>query len=692
MLKKYFTLLLIGLALNSYGQRVFWANRIIDFSSELSPYEYSAEQVLGKPNALPQGGDNPDAWMPAKPNKLDFITVSFDHEIRVEQIAIAESYNPSAVFEIYLYDENGKKYLVHTFDPRPVDLKGRLLNIYIEKTKYKVSALRLTIDGRKVPGYSGIDAIGISGSNKPIEVVIEQPQNLREKVVVEKLDQNVNSKYDETRPLISPDGKTLYFSRSNDPENAGGTKDPNDIWYSKLDTVTGKWEAAKNIGHSLNNKGENYISSITPDGKAMTVLLGNEYTKHDKMKPGVSISTKNGENWSAPQSLDIINSYIESTDGNYFLANNRKVLIMAIDRYDSFGGKDLYVSFLQEDGRWSEPLNMGNDINTAHTESSPYLAADNETLYFSSKGYSGYGGSDVYISRRLDDSWTNWTEPENLGSDINSDGDDMFFNIPPSGKYAYYSKTSTATRSDIHRIALPIFYQPAPVVSVSGVVKDADSKLPVMAKITYDLLPENTNIGFTMSDSISGTYDILLPAGSAYRYTVDAEGYEPLNQRIDLGNETDFNEIKQDILLNKPASKAVEIAANVEESDDKKLEDFLNHNSKELALSDQIFFDFASDYLKKAAYPYLDKIAQYMKKTPDQQLIIAGHTDNVGSEQYNKSLSKRRAEAVLEYFTSKGLDKSKFEVIGYGSSKPIASNDTMEGRSKNRRVEFSFKE
>ena len=103
---------------------------------------------------------------------------------------------------------------------------------------------------------------------------------------------------------------------------------------------------------------------------------------------------------------------------------------MAIDRYDAYGGKDIYVIFLQRDNKWTEPLNLGNDINTAHMEYSPYLAADNETLYFSSKGFSGYGGSDIYISRRLDNTWTNWTEPENLGPDINSIGDDVFFNIP----------------------------------------------------------------------------------------------------------------------------------------------------------------------------------------------------------------------------------------------------------------------
>ncbi|MCK5367219.1 MAG: PD40 domain-containing protein, partial [Cyclobacteriaceae bacterium] len=481
MLKKYLLIFIILIPFISNAQRVYWASEILDFSSELSQKEYSAKQVLSKPNAMPQGGDNPNAWMPAKPNKLEFISVAFDKAIRVEQIIIVESYNPSAVYEIYLYDKNGNEFLVHTFEPRPIDLKSRILRINIEKTKYQVEVMRILLDGRKVPGYTGIDAIGVSSSKKPIEITIEQPERLVEDIIVERLSNNVNSQYQETRPLIAPDGKTLYYSRANHPENIGGEKDENDIWYSELNSETNEWNKSKNIGKPLNNKGPNYISSITPDGNAMTVLLGNQYTKRDKMKPGVSVSTKISDGWSKPQPLDIINPLIETTDGNYFLANSRKVLIMAIDRFDAYGRKDLYISFLQRDNKWTEPLNLGNDINTVHTESSPYLAADNETLYFSSKGFSGYGGNDVYISRRLDDTWTNWTEPENLGPDINSVGDDVFFNIPPSGQLAYYSKSQEVGFSDIYKISMPIFYQPAPIISISGKVVDAGTNEPVNA-------------------------------------------------------------------------------------------------------------------------------------------------------------------------------------------------------------------
>lgn len=678
--------LFVFISLNSFGQRVYWASEVLDFSSELSSYEYSAEQVLGKPDALPQGGDNPNAWMPAKPNKLEFISVGFDRAIKVQQIVIAESYNPSAVYEIYLYNKNGNEFLVHTFEPRPVDLKSRLLRINIEKTKYQVESLRIIIDGRTVPGYTGIDAIGVSGSNNPIEIEIEEPQNLVESIAVERLSDNVNSSYEETRPLIAPDGKTLYYSRANHPENMGGEEDDNDIWFSEFDSETGEWAKSKNLGEPLNNKGPNFISSITPDGNAMTVILGNKYTNRDKMKPGVSVSSKTSDGWSKPQSLEIINAFIENTDGNYFLANNRKVLIMAIDRYDAYGGKDLYVSFLQRDNKWTEPLNMGNDLNTAHTESSPYLAADNETLYFSSKGFSGYGGNDVYISRRLDNSWTNWTEPENLGPDINSIGDDVFFNIPPSGQFAYYSKAEVEGTGDIYKIAMPIFYQPAPVVSLKGKVVDATTNEPLVAKISYNLLPENSSVGFTVTDSLTGEYEILLPAGSAYRYKAESEGYRSNSDQIDIIDEINFVEIERIISLSKGDEQLI-----VEVSDDEKIDNFISGEEANLILSSSVLFDFASDYLNESSYPLLDKIVGYISYDEKIELVISGHTDNIGPKTFNLGLSQRRAQSVADYFINKGIAKSRFQTKGYGFSKPKVSNDTPEGRSQNRRVEFTIK-
>ncbi len=150
------------------AQEVQWASKILDFSSQMSEYQYSATQVLGKPNVLPEFGDNPNAWLPSRPDRISFVKVGYDQSMKVRQIAIGESFNPGSLLQVFLYDENDKEYLLNTFMPRPLNVEGRILNIYLSETDYAVSAVKIVIDGSKVPGYNGIDAIGISGTTIPI--------------------------------------------------------------------------------------------------------------------------------------------------------------------------------------------------------------------------------------------------------------------------------------------------------------------------------------------------------------------------------------------------------------------------------------------------------------------------------------------------------------------------------------------
>ena len=688
MMKRYlFTLLTLILTHFAIAQNIQWATEVIEFSSELSPYEYSATQVLGKPNVLPQAGDNPNAWLPAKPNRTEFIKVGFDYPMSIQQVAIAESYNPSSIYQIFLYDRSGNEYLLNTFDPRPIELEGRLFNIFIDETEYEVSAIKIVLNGMAVPGYSGIDAIGMSDTKEPIEVEVEVVENVATGMQTEKLSENVNSEFRETRPLIAPDGRTLFFSRSNHPDNIGGVDDNNDVWFSELDEATGDWQEAENLGTPLNTAGPNYISSITPDGKSMVVLLGNEYDRNGKMKPGVSISTKTEGGWSQPTDVDIVNSYIEGTDGNYFLAQNRRVIIMAIERYDTHGGKDLYVSFLQENGKWTEPMNLGNDINTAHDESSPFLAADDETLYFSSKGFSGFGGSDIYISRRLDATWTNWTEPENLGRDINSQEDDVFFNIPPSGTYAYFTKGVGEEDADIHRIEMPIFYQPSPVVTVSGKIINSATNEPVEAKVTYELMPEEKQVGLTLSEASTGNYQIVLPSGASYRYIVEAPGFEPQEETINLLQQENYKEIDRNITLTPSTGQAVASGGDI-------LPGGANAGSESgrpNVLEQNVQFGFNSDALSSRYTHNLNLLAEFIKRTDEVTVEVAGHSDNVGNEDYNFRLSQRRAEAVKQHLISRGVAEDRLVVVAFGENDPVASNETERGREQNRRVVFRIR-
>lgn len=655
------------------AQTVQWASKVIDFSSELTPVQYAARQALGKPNVLPAGGQNPNAWAPDKPGRKEFLKLGFDKPISIRQVAIAESHNPSAIYRVLAYDEAGKEFVINSLNPMAVPLKGRMLNLFVEPTPYKVSAIRIEFDGAAVPDYFGIDAVAISDSNYPIIADIPKMQLLASGIVIEQLDKNVNSEYSELNPLLSPDGKTLYFSRSNHPENKGGVNDKEDIWYSQLDSA-GHWQLAKNM-EQFNNEYPNFvntISNVTPDGKSAIIVLGNKYLDNGKMQAGVSISSNVGGNWTKPVALNIKNDYNFNEKANYFLTNNRQTLLMSVEREDSQGSRDLYVSFLQPDSSWSEPLNLGDVINTAGEETAPFLASDDKTLYFSSNGFSGYGGSDIYVSKRLDDTWTSWTEPENLGPEINSRLEDLFFNIPASSEYAYYSRGVSENNTDIFRVKLPIVKNPEPWVTVRGKVVDGVTGKPMAAKIVYERLPDGKSMGIAQTNPETGEYEVRLPAGHLYGVRAEAKDKISEGQNLDLRNITSETTIDHKDFNLEPI-KVSPIQENIVVS--------LNN----------IFFDFDKETLKAESFPELKRIATMMNEKTTMQIEIAGHTDATGPEQYNLGLSERRAKAVMTYLVDKeGVDKNRVTIVFFGETKPIESNETKDGRKKNRRVEFKI--
>ncbi|KXK28376.1 MAG: outer membrane protein [Bacteroidetes bacterium OLB12] len=672
MTNRFLLFFLFTASLSVSGQSVQWASKVLDVSSELTPIQYSAQQALGKPNVLPAGGQNPGAWTPDKPKRSEFIKLGYDKPMQIQQIAIAESYNPGALYKVFIYDEAGREYPVNTFNPMAVPLQGRMLNVFVEKTTYKVAAVKLEFDGSALPDYFSVDAVAISDSTIPIIADINLPELLSKGLVVEQLDTNVNSDYSEYNPLLSPDGKTLYFSRKNHPENAGGTSDKEDIWYSELG-ADGKWTLAKNMGSQFNNNQPNFVNTVsaTPDGKSVILLLGNKYLDKGKMVAGVSISSNIGGTWSDPKPLEIENDYNYNEKANYFLANTRKALLMSVERDDSEGGRDLYVSFEKEDGKWTQPLNLGKSINTVGEESAPFLASDDKTLYFSSNGFSGYGGSDVYMSKRLDDTWTNWSEPENLGPDINTKLDDLFFNIPSTSEFAYYSRGVTADNSDIFRVKMPMFMTPEPIVIVKGKLVDAKTGEPIGAKIIYERLPDGKEVGVTYSDPKTGEYEIHLPGGHLYGFRAEADGHISENQNLDLREFT-----KDGVLADKNITLAPIEVAVVDVNTTIKL--------------NNIFFDFDKAVLKTESFPELNRIVAMMKEKSTMQVEIAGHTDPIGTEEYNLGLSKRRANAVSNYLIKQGIEAARINTVFFGESRPIDTTQTREGNRKNRRVEFKI--
>ena len=662
-------------AFQANSQVVQWASKVIGFSTELTPVQYSAEQALGKPNVLSKGqltgGQNPNAWTPDKPKRQEFLKLGYATPMQIQQVAIAESHNPSALFKVYVYDEKGTEHLIRSFNPNPVPLKGRMLNVVFEKTPYKVAAVKLEFDGEALADYFSIDAVAISDVSIPIIADISIPEMLSKGLAIEQLDKNVNSEYSELNPLLSPDGKTLYFSRKNHPDNMGGVNDKEDIWYSELG-ADGKWTLAKNMGPKFNNAGPNFVNAVasTPDGQSV-LILGNKYLPNGKMLAGVSMSTNMNGNWSKPMALDIENDYNFNEKANYFLANSRKTLLMSIEREDSRGGRDIYVSFQKNDSTWKEPINLGSIINTANEESAPFLASDDKTLYFSSNGFSGYGGADVYVSKRLDDTWTNWSEPQNMGPDINSKLDDLFFNVPSTSEFAYYSRGITEDNSDIFRVKLPIYKSPEPVVIVKGKLLDGKTGLPVGAKIIYERLPDGKEVGVINSNPITGEYEIHLPGGQNYGVRAVADGHLSENQNLDLTNVTKDGTVEtRDIRLAPIEVTPIEPNATVT----------LNN----------IFFNFNKAILKAESYPELNRLADLMKERSTMTVEIAGHADSTGPDDYNLLLSGWRAKAVSKYLNEKGIQADRITTVSFGETKPIESNETKEGRKKNRRVEFKI--
>jgi outer membrane protein OmpA-like peptidoglycan-associated protein len=670
-------LLVLGLfvvcAASIKAQTVQWASKVIEFSSELTPVQYSAKQALGKPDVLPAGGQSPNAWAPDKPKRKEFLKLGFEKPISIRQIAIAESHNPSAIFRVLAYDEAGKEYVINTLNPMAVPLKGRMLNLFVEQTPYKVAAIKLEFDGAALPDYFAIDAVAITDSNYPIIADIPKLQLLASGIVIEALDKNVNSDFSELNPLLSPDGKTLYFSRKNHPENTGGVNDKEDIWYSELDSG-GHWMIAKNMGPKFNNEGPNFVNgiqSVTPDGKTAIMVLGNKYLPNGKMLAGVSVSSNVGGTWTPPKAMNITNDYNFNEKANYFLTNNRQTLILSVEREDSQGDRDLYVSFMASDSVWSEPLNLGDVVNSANEESAPFLAADDKTLYYSSKGFSGYGGSDIYVTRRLDDSWTSWSEPENLGPEINSPLEDLFFNIPAQSEFAYYSRGVTETNTDIFRVKLPIVKNPDPWVIVKGKIIDATTGQPIASKIIYQRLPDGKELGIAQSNPQTGEYEIRLPGGYLYGVRAEADGKISESQNLDLRN------IKADQTIDHKDFNLDPIqVATVQENVT------INLNN--------VFFDFDKSVLKPESFPELDRIVTLMKEKSGMQIEITGHTDNVGPEKYNEGLSEKRARAVVKYLVGKEIAADRISTQYFGEAKPVDTNDTKDGRRRNRRVEFKI--
>jgi OOP family OmpA-OmpF porin len=278
---------------------------------------------------------------------------------------------------------------------------------------------------------------------------------------------DINSAYVEIKPSVCPQTNRLYFSRHSHPDNTFGIEDLEDIWYSEYNPETKEWGHPIKMAGALNNAGPNYVQHVSITGD--TLILGNQYLKKGRMRAGLSYSTKVKGEWSDPKTIHTINEYNYSNQSNSFVSIKNGVIISAVHRLQSVGDRDLFVSFWDGDTA-TEPINMGTILNSDAEESSPFLAPDNVTLFFASRGHHGHGGMDIFVSKRLDDTWTNWSEPENLGPGVNGPLDEEHFTISNNAEIAFFSKQITVHNDDIYFIRMEELFENLPKEQTADVV------------------------------------------------------------------------------------------------------------------------------------------------------------------------------------------------------------------------------
>lgn len=500
---------------------------------------------------------------------------------------------------------------------------------------------------------------------------------------LENLGKTVNTEFNEIAPIISPDGKTIYFSRISHPQNTNGTKGSQDIWFSEL--KNDKWTAARRLPSPLNKEEYNSLYSITPDGN--TLLLKGAYKNGVYETRGFSLSKKTARGWSAPNKIEIP-GYSKTSKGQFdcgYLSTDGKVLVMSFSEKKNSKVDDLYVSFKQKDGSWTKPMNLGKEINTEEfTETTPFLAPDGVTLYFSTDRKGGQGSNDIYYSKRIDKSWKRWSRPVNLGAAINTDGYDAYYTISAAGDYAYMvSFKDTEGKGDVVRYNLqpktapgdtataqPIVPTSDPVVMISGRVIDSKTGKPIEATIIYETLPDGEEAGTATTNPTTGEYKIVLPYGQKYSMRAVAPDFIAEGENIDLTDSTTDGKGKNYREITNKSLKLIPIEEG------------------QVVRLNNIFFAFGKATLSKESFPELDRIGITMNDNKKLSIEIGGHTDNIGGNEANLKLSQDRADAVREYLIGKGIEPDRVQSKGYGETKPVAKNDTPEGQQINRRVEF----
>lgn len=513
------------------------------------------------------------------------------------------------------------------------------------------------------------------------------------RVFVDNLGPNINGKYPDYSPVISADESILIFT-SRRPETTGEQKDPEDdeyfedIMISEKD-ASGNWQPAKNLSTNVNSPEHDSNIGLTPDASKLFIYKGDN-------GGDVYLCVQKGIEWTKPDRLDkIVNTKYHESAASYSF--DGKILYFVSDRPDlSMGGRDVLYSTLGKNGKWSEPKNIGPVINTKYDDDGVFIHPDGKTMYFSSKGHNSMGGYDIFKTV-FSDSLQTWSAPQNIGYPINTADDDIYFVVSASGLHGYFTsvKKGGYGEKDIYmltflgpekkmllstednllaNIAMPVSEkQVQPQVAITtnltilkGRVLDAKTNKPLEAALEITDNEKNEVIATFLTNSETGKYLVTLPSGKNYGIAVTCEDYFFHSENLDIPASQEYQEITKDFYLRKP-----EVG-----------ESFVLKN---------VFFDFDKATLRSESTAELERLKGILMKYPTLRIELGGHTDSKGSDEYNQKLSESRAKSVMNYLIEKaGIPRTRLEFVGYGELKPIATNETDEGRQLNRRTEFKI--
>lgn len=469
---------------------------------------------------------------------------------------------------------------------------------------------------------------------------------------------SVNSPYDEQNPVMGPDA--LYFTVANHPENVGGKKDLGDIWVSVW--MGGAWSRPIHGGNAINDAGYNSVAGFSPDGKQM--FLMSHYGKKGAVATtqGIAVSRLGDYGWSTPENISIPYFLNRSHTISGMINAEENVFVFSADSYNTKGVEDIYVS-LKKEGKWSEPINLGGDINTPYQELTPAISEDGKTLYFSSNGRNGEGGFDIFKTTRLDDTWQLWSRPENLESSINTEARELFYRPFTKGSAFFTTTRNSDGYGDIHTWVDTIdvkdhqYLNRKGVVQVSGLITDSKTAAGIKARIFF----KTDSLSF-MYASEDGNYSIKIPANKSYAVQVLSTGYVNLSDRADL-QVFDLKTLQLNFKL-----QPIEVGTVVQMKN--------------------VLFYMGTTKLLEESYSELNVVVGFLNDNPKIEIELEGHTDNRGDSKKNMLLSQQRVEVIKKYLVSKGINAKRLKGKGYGDSRPIATNDNEESRKLNRRVEF----